>query len=86
MTAKLHLEAEIGDIASMGDVCNLLADHFADQLTAISQMNLTGAQATEQAQQSCEPLIFAVGHLSFMANQLKSRYLAEPESKEGAET
>ena len=80
MTHKIHMEAEIGDIASMGDVCNHLADHFWDDLNALKEMNLTGKQATEQAQKSYELLAFAVGHLSFMANQLKGRYLAELES------
>ena len=77
---KLHLEAEIGTIADMSDVCDHLACHFADQLIAMKEMPLTGKQAAEQAERSSRLLVVALSHQAFMANQLKSRPLAELEA------
>jgi hypothetical protein len=77
---KLHLEAEIGIIADMADVCDHLACHYADQLIGLQSMNLTGRQAADQAERSSRLLIFVAGHLAYMANQLKNRYLNELEA------
>jgi hypothetical protein len=82
---KLHLEAEIATIADMSEVCDLLGGHFADQLIAMKQMNLTGLQATEQAERSSRLFLFVAGHLAFMARQLETRYLADLKDSPRAE-
>jgi hypothetical protein len=75
------LEDEICNIASMSDVCDILADNFASQLSALKTMNLTGKQATEQAQLRFEVLAFAVCHLGIMTRAARGRYMAELEAR-----
>jgi hypothetical protein len=77
---KLHLEAELGNIADMSTICDHLVCEFANQLIAMKEMSLTGKQAIECSERNFGMLSFAVMHLSCMARQLKSRYLDELEN------
>jgi len=84
VSEHFHLEGDIGDVADMALVVDVLLERFEQEIGHLNNpifQEVARKRMVEHIEREGRPFLFAVHHLCVMARSLKEHYYAELEQK-----